>query len=70
MKPHMHNILKTILWAVIEPNSLTKTPVRQEIAGWLKNNISNHGEYGKVLEDLSAPLTQEQKDNFLKFCPE
>lgn len=70
MKPHMLNILKTILWAVIEPNSITKTPVRQEIAAWLKNTISNHSEYGKILEVLSAPLTQEQKDNFLKYCLE
>lgn len=69
MKPYMHNILKSILWAVIEPNSLTKEPVRREFAGWLKENIANHGEYGPILEELSMPLTQEQKENFAKFCP-
>lgn len=70
MKPYMINILKTILWAVIEPETLTKEPVRRELAGWLKNNISGHAEYGEILNDLSIPLTQEQKDNFIKFCPQ
>ena len=57
------------MWAVIEPTTLTKDPVRREFAGWLKNTISTHSEYGPMLEDLSVPLTQEQKDNFYKFCP-
>ena len=69
MKPYMTDILKTIMWAVIEPTTLTKDPVRRELAGWLKNTISTHGEYGQLLEELSIPLTQEQKDNFQRFCP-
>jgi len=68
MKPYMSNILKTIMWAVIEQNSLTKDPVRREFAGWLKNSISVHPEYDPILEELSVPLTQEQKDDFAKFC--
>ena len=70
MKPYMMNILKTILWAVIEPNSLTKGPVRKEFAGWLKNSISTHKEYGEIFELLSTPLTEEQRLNFKKFFPE
>ena len=68
MKPYMENVLKTILWAVIEPNSLTKSHVRKELAGWLKANISTHSEYAGILETLSVPLTEEQKENFMKFA--
>jgi hypothetical protein len=69
MKPYIDNILKTMLWAVIEPETGTKDPVRREIAGWLKENISTHPEYSEVLNTLSMPLTDEQKENFAKFCP-
>lgn len=69
MKPYMHNVLKTVLWAIIEEESLTKEHTRKELAGWLKNTISGHNEYGPILEELSAPLTEEQKKNFNKYCP-
>ena len=65
----MHNILKTILFAVIESESITKDPIRREIAGWLKQKISAHSEYSEMLNELSVPLTQQQKDDFAKFCP-
>lgn len=65
----MHNILKTILFSVIESESITKDAVRKEIAGWLKQNISTHSEYSETLNELSVPLTQQQKDDFAKFCP-
>jgi hypothetical protein len=69
MKPHMMNVLKTVMFTVIESESLTKDAVRREFAGWLKNLMATRPEYAEILETISAPLTQEQKDSFQKFCP-
>lgn len=64
----MENILKTIMWTVIEPESLTKEAVRRELAAWLKNIMDTKPEYAEILNTISAPLTEEQKANFQKFC--
>ena len=69
MKPYMLNILKTIMWTVIESESLTKAPIRTELAGWLKNMTESSPYYAEIVETISAPLTQEQLQNFQKFCP-
>ena len=57
------------MWTVIESESLTKAPIRTELAGWLKNMTESSPYYAEIVETISAPLTQEQLQNFQKFCP-